>query len=352
MAVDHRNKTGSALIVVLWVVGLLSMLVVSFAFEAHIEVRLTAYYRNRTKADYLARSGLAIAELLMSKSEGLGGTEHDPSKAAADPWYNDAKKLSDGVQVDIEHDLGREGTGQGVIKMTIVPEPARRNVNKLITQSPENDETWERILDVGGIPQEMWPELIESFYDWTDKDDQPNPNGAETDDYYANLEDPYAARNGPLDTVGELLLIKGFSRAVLDGGVLSEGLFEGDEVRCSGIGDMLTTYGEKININAASRRVLMTLPGMEDTVADLILEERSGWTDESGVVHDESFKSPSDFAARIPELDPRVSKLISTSSGVYRIISTGEINGVSRALWCIVRYDKRKMTILRWREDD
>ena len=63
---SERCRQGSALILVLWVLGLLSMLVASFAFEAHIESRLTSFYRDRTKADFLARSGLDVAELLVA----------------------------------------------------------------------------------------------------------------------------------------------------------------------------------------------------------------------------------------------------------------------------------------------
>ena len=351
-----RNASGgSALIVSLWVIGLLGMLVASFAFEAHIEARLTSYYRNRTKADYLARSGLAIAELLMSKSEGLtAGGELDEAKAATDKWHAHAQSLADGVEVVIEHDLAEEDLGEGTITVKITPEPARLNVNTLTAKLGEtSDLIWEGIFEVAGIPVEMWSELIEAFYDWTDEDDAPRADGAETDDYYGSLDEPYMARNGPLDTVGELLLIKGFTREMLDGGVLHEGMFEDDTLRCSGMGDMLTTYGDgKVNVNAASRRVLMALPGVDENIVELIEEERRGWTDESGVSHDESFKDVGDFTSRIPELDGRVKDLVSTSSQIYRITSTGEINGVPRTLWCIVRYESKKLTIVRWREDD
>ena len=349
-----HGQQGSALIVSLWVIGLLAMLVASFAFEAQIEARLTSYYRNRTKADYLARSGLAIAELLMSKSEGLGGSEVDEAKAATDKWYMSAKGLADGVEVLVEHDLAEEGVGDGTITVRITPEPARLNINTLTAERGEiSDLIWERVLEVGGIPEEMWSDLIEAFYDWTDEDDEPRIDGAETDDYYGGLEKPYMARNGPLDTVGELLLIKGFTPAILNGGVLHEGAFEDDTLRCTGIGDMLTTYGDgKVNVNAASARVLMTLPGIDEDVVGLIEEERRGWTDEAGVSHDESFKDVGDFTSRIPELDGRVKDLVTTSSQIYRITSTGEINGVPRSLWCIVRYEKKKLMIVRWREDD
>jgi len=116
---------------------------------------------------------------------------------------------------------------------------------------------------------------------------------------------------------------------------------------------MLTTYGDgKVNVNAASRRVLMTLPGVDGAIADLIEEEGQGWTDESGETHDESFRDPGDFFSRIPEVDGAVKNMISTQSKIYRITSTGEINGVPRSLWCIVRFSGRDMTVLRWREDD
>ena len=351
----QNEKTGSALIVVLWVIGLLGMLVASFAFEARIEARLTSYYRNRTKADYLARSGLEIAELIMGKSEGLAGSEVDEEKAATDEWYMYAKRLSDGVEVLVEHDLAKEDVGEGIIRVKITPEPALINVNMLTADKGEqSDRRWERILEVGDIPEEMWAELIDSFYDWTDKDDAPRPDGAESDDYYGNLDNPYMARNGPLDTVGELRMIKGFTKAVIYGGALDgEGLFEDQKIQVSGIADMLTTYGDgRINVNAASRRVLMTLPEMDDNLIDLIEEERLGWTDDGGVKHDESFKDTGDFLSRIPEVDPAVKSMISTQSKIYRITSTGEMNGVPRSLWCIVRYSGDNLTILRWREDD
>lgn len=353
--VHRSDRGGSALIMVLWVIGLLAMLVASFAFDARIEARLTSYYRNRTKADYLARSGLEIAELIMSKSNGMSaGADVDEDKAASDEWYMYAKGLADGTVVTVEHDLAEAGVGEGTITVVITPEPARINVNVLTgDRRNESDQRWEGIFDVAGVPEEMWAELIESFYDWTDKDDNSWPEGAESD-YYEGLDEPYTARNGPLDTVGELRLIKGFSKEILYGGALGvEGGFEDQEIQCSGIADMLTTYGDgKINVNAASRRVLMTLPGIDGDIVDLIEDERAGWTDDSGVNHDESFTDTGDFFSRIPEIDNAVKNMVSTQSKFYRLMSTGEINGVPRSLWCIVQFSGRNFTVLSWREDD
>lgn len=346
------RREGSALITVLWVLGLLAMLVSSFAFEAHIESRLTSFYRSRTKAEYLARSGLDMAELLVHKSNRFRGQQRDPEGGANDIWYDLAFTLTEGGTVSFTHDISDSGVGEGLIHLSITPEPARRNVNQLIEQIPENDEAWELILDVGGIPVEMWPTLIDSFYDWTDEDDEPLPDGAETADYYALLDPPYRAKNGPLDTVGELSLVRGFSNEILNGGVLREGLFEGDEVIVSGIADMLTTYGDgKVNINAASERVLRTLPDVDAELAQFIVAHRESWVDDMGEERT-GFRDLDEFFHMIPEFPPRARELVTTESSIYRITSTGDLNGVLHTIWCIVNFSNDRFVVLRWREDD
>jgi len=349
---SERHRQGSALILVLWVLGLLSMLVASFAFDAHIESRLTSFYRDRTKADFLARSGLDVAELLVAKSTRLQGAERDETKAAADIWYDPALQLSKGGTVSLVHDLSEADVGQGLIRLSITPEPARRNVNKLIDQTLASDETWERIFDVGGVPEEMWPTLIDSFYDWTDADDAPRPDGAETDDYYANLDKPYRSRNGPLDTIGELALIKGITPEILQGGALSTGMFESDTIVMSGIVDMLTTYGDgKVNINAATARVLQTLPGVDSEMAAYIVSEREKWVDSTGQER-QGFSSTDEMLVLVPDFPPEAAALLTTTSKEFRITSTGDLNGVLRTIWCIVRFTGDRFTVLRWREDD
>jgi general secretion pathway protein K len=339
---SKAGKRGSGLIVVLWVVSLLAILVGSFAFDAHIESRITSYYRKRRKAEYLARSGLEIAEMLMAKTaEVRGATVEDEE----DQWFQDAKRLSDGLAIrGLVHPLG-----DGEVAVDIVPEPARRNVNLL------TEEDWERIFEVTGVPEERWGDMIDPFYDWIDADDavRDPQYGAETDDYYAQLDPPYMAKNGPLDTVGELLLVRGFERAVIYGGTL-EPVFEGDEpVNVTGVEDILTVYGDgKVNVNAASEKVLKTLPGVDDIVAGAIIEEREGWFNEAGEREDTSFKNVNDLYSRIPGLDPAVRQYTTTDSTIYRVTSVGTVGGVEKRIWCIVNYTKGALTILRWREED
>jgi hypothetical protein len=254
-----------------------------------------------------------------------------------------------------------EPLGEGTITLDIVPEPARRNINNLDLQNNINEvevtDNLERILEVGGLTEDagLWPKLIESFLDWVDADDKARTEGAETEDYYATLKPPYKAANRPLDTVEELLLVKGFNRAILFGGTLDTG-FEKEEPRSlSGIADLLTTYGDgKVNINSASPRVLMTLPGVDDLIAGTIVEEREGWKDDKGKRRSSPYKNTGELFTRIPELDPnRLSRYLTTAdSTICRITSVGEVHGVRRKVWCIGEFAAGQVKILRWREED
>jgi general secretion pathway protein K len=335
-----RTRRGSALIVALWTVGLLAMFVGSFAFDAHVEARITSYYRKRTKADYLARSGVEIARMLMAKSEKVS-EDVEPEKP--DHWYEDAKRLKQGAPVRLEWPLG-----EGKVILEIASERARRNVN-LLTR----EEDWERVLEVAGIPEEMWASLIDPVLDWMDPDPNPRPgNGAETDDYYSTLNPPMRAKNGPLDTVGELLLVKGFTPAILYGGQLNPQA-PGEAPRVvSGIEDLLTVYGgAQANANAASDRVLRTLPGLDDVLAGALVEARAGREGKQTF-----FKDDRDLFDRFPELNtPDMQKLLTTrKESFYRITSIGEVHGVRKQVWCIAQFvgGRQPLRLLRWREQD
>jgi len=342
---ETRQHDGSALVVVLWVLLLLSMIIVALAFDAHIESRMTSYYRKRMKAHFLVQSGMEIAELLMKKSSEIRPyTDAEPDEE--DPWFEPAKRLAEGDSVTLEEELET-----GSVTITIVSERARRNVN-LLTLEDE----WEAILEVGDIPEELWPELIESFLDWVDKDDSARVDGAETD-YYEDLEPPYKAQNGPLFTVDELMLVKGFTRTILYGGVIEPESKLGDPIVVSGIADLLTTFGDKkINVNSASQRVLMTLPdrtGDLDLIVDEILLERSGEVDTDGVTEPAYFEGDQDLLRRVPELRrPRLKEYVTTSGSRYfRVTSTGRVGGVEKTARSIVRYGGRRITILQWWEE-
>jgi len=81
---DH---SGSALIVAIWIIGLLSLLISSFAFDMQIQGRITSYSRKKLKAEYLAKAGIEETKMLMSKAAQMKGQTVSDTKDQAKPWY-------------------------------------------------------------------------------------------------------------------------------------------------------------------------------------------------------------------------------------------------------------------------
>jgi len=349
-------ERGAALILALWTIGILSLLAFGLAFDSHLQAQVSIMSRRRAKAEALAQSGVVVAQMLLQKQSRVTGNEGEDA-IGRDKWYEPAFRLSRGMEVrGLRYPLG-----EGEIILDIAPEPARRNVNRL------TDEDWERVLDVGGIPMEMWEELIDSFKYWVGPQNAIPSGKAAGREFYESLEEPYSPRFGPVDSVQELLLVNGFTKAVLYGGVLNPEDPPDTHIRVSGIANLLTTYGDgRVNVNAADMRVLMTLPGIDEIYAGAIIEERqqraggtlsrgAGQSDIMGIIEnirDSVFRSEADFFGRIPGLEvDRLRGLITTSSGHFRVTAVGRVGNTARRVWAILQTTQGDSYVLRWREE-
>ena len=143
----------------------------------------------------------------------------------------------------------------------IKDEGAKLNVNAL---EEENKETFERLLTVNGVSQREVVSITNSLLDWLDDDDSTRPAGGERE-YYESLPEPYPCKNGPLDSLEELTLVKGMNPEIY-----------------RNIEDDLTIYstGMKININTASREVIHAVLGIDLKEADEVI----GFIEEEGEV--------------------------------------------------------------------
>lgn len=349
-----NRRSGSALIIVLLVVVVLSVLLGSLGFESRLEARYALYLRNRIRAERLATAGIEVAKMLMARAGGKGPA--DGVGEDEDRWHDAAERLRLGQDLRGLTEI----VGDGLVSIDIEPEPARLNINLL------SRDDWETILGNAGVPEEYFDYIIDPILDWTDEDDEPNEEGAETEDYYELLDPPYQAKNGPFDTVRELLLVKGFSEVLLTGGPFDPESVRGDtEAKASslrfnrfsetnnivvaGIESMLTTYGDgKINIQSAPYDVLRTLPGVDDILARAIMEERE-MLDENG--DPDPFKSAQDLFSRVDGLDSGIASRITINSSFYRITATGRSGSVEHQIWCIAYFDGKELKILRWCEE-
>ena len=334
-----RGRQGSALIVVLWLVLAMSLLVGGLAYEMRIEAGITSYSRKRLKAQAAARGGVEYAKFLLAKS--YDGNSFEESEESYEALRIMAKNLERGIGVNgLEVEMG-----EAKAKIDILPEAGRRNVNKLA------DEDWEELLDYAGVPEDKWPDLIDSFMDFTDAGDEHRLNGAEKDDAFYK-ERGYEPKNAELDTVDELLLVKGFTPSLVYGGPAEDPKAE----PLKGIARLLTTFGDgKVNINTASREVLMTLAGadgelLDEWVVDDILKYRLG-DDEQPNTEDDGFDSVADALAKTG-LPASLASSLSVSDRQYvRVTSVGQAGEVRAGVWAIFEVGSKEVRPLYWREE-
>ena len=327
----HRD--GAVLIVVLWVLILLSLLVSSLAFEMHVEATITSYYRKRLKSQYLARAGIEWAKMILSRA----GTLSEDMEEDYPDLYLGSMQLNRGNPVT---GLYRAVTEDGGFTLDLVPEQGRRNINQL------TDDDWRELLDLGQVSQDLWDELIDTYFDWVDADDVHRLSGAESDDEFYEDQN-YEVKNAPLDTIDELLLIKGFTPGIVYGGPGEEE----DDPPLLGIAQWLTTWGNgRVNVNTATPDVLLTLPDMDEFMVEAILEGRAGIDGEFGT-EDDGFSNVQEVMD-VTGLDPRLAGRLSTQDRQYiRITSVGEYLGVKSGIWCIFRQDGSGLVPMYWREE-
>lgn len=192
--------------------------------------------------------------------------------------------------------------------------------------------------------------IIDSIKDWIDYGDADavtGLNGAESD-YYRGLDPPYSCADSFLTVLTDLMRIKGITKDLYFGNSEKPGLSR--YLTVFGVfensGEKMI-YPGKININTAEAPVLKALfsPEYEDMV-DILIDFRSEKT-ESPFIHDLSDPA---WYKRVPgfgsaQIDP---ELVTTSSDLFRIISTAQLNDTHLTITAIVHRQKEPETGKLW----
>lgn len=278
-----NRRHGVALLVVLWVLVLLTLITLSHAGEMRSELRLAVRGAEELQARTLAESAVELAIAALREDDVVGDD-------LAASWRDDETRFRsiamEGGRVWVwfgEHDPGdgRE------LRWGVRDEASRLNVNVA---------TRDQLLAIPGMDEE----LADAILDWRDGDAEPRELGAEVE-FYALLDTPYLPKNGPFETLEELLAVAGFDAAVLWGedrnrnGILDPREDDGDrsfppddsdgELQ-RGLADFLTvisyepnlsdTLEARLDINEASQQELRTrleekglAPGLVDQVIEL-----------------------------------------------------------------------------------
>jgi general secretion pathway protein K len=308
------GQKGMALVMTLLILTLLVVTGLELNRAVRVEANLAGNFRDLTQSSYIAQSGVEIGRLVIQND--------NPAYDGLNEQWAQFESLSSFSQM-----LFTEGSFTG----RIVDENSKLNPNGLIDRfgnvDPKKMTQMERLL----VFLDYNPSVLDAILDWLDPDDQRRPQGEEND-FYRKRKTPYSAKNGPLDYLGEMLLIKGVDASALYG-----------SKERMGLKDFLTVYSDgRLNINTAGLIPLMCLaPEVDRTMAQAVLDAR----------REKPFEKTEDLRL-IPgwnSVYPRISSEITVQSTAFSIEMIGSYREARTVIQAVLKREGTRTRILMWK---
>jgi len=240
VSLRHARDAGSILIVSLWTLFFLAALALAVSTHVSASVHLAGQIKKDTLGRLLAEAGAqkATMEILsQTNTVGLGpGTwNNDPDAFSGELATEDGRLGAYEVTYVIE-----AGEGGWVTNIGVLCEEAKVNLNQL-SNVANRDLFKMLVVRAGGRPEDAAAQIVSAVVDWCDQDGDAMLRDGEEDGYYQQLSSPYSGHNGDLQSLHELLLVRG----------VDDDLF-------LALQPYITVYGksDRININTASPMVL------------------------------------------------------------------------------------------------
>lgn len=250
------SRQGVVLIAVLIVLVILTLGAYQFSLLMTAEYEAAQSYAQSVQAKALADSGVQYAAALLSNLDSftnlLAGNPYDNPQAFGAILVNPSEvPRFQGRFSIIAGRSPEEGTG---FRFGVSDECAKLNLSALLRLDSSGQVAQNALM---ALPN-MTEEVANAILDWIDPDEDPRPGGAESD-VYAGMSPPYRAKNGPLDSLDELLLVRGVTWQLLFGNDRNRnGLLDPDEDDGSGVLDrgwsaFLTVHSRERNLDAANQ---------------------------------------------------------------------------------------------------
>jgi general secretion pathway protein K len=299
---NKKHSRAAAIMLALWALFLLSAMVISWALDIDARLAISSSANRVLEAEAMACSGAEVALSLPSNVK------------PGSPVLNGAFPPNQSYAARITGESGR------------------LNLNRLLAgENPMNLELLRKYLEIKGVDLNERDQMIDTLLDWIDPDNLVRLNGAED-------EPGYKPSNGPLKTLDEVKRVRGW---------------EDFTAREDWDADFtLSTIDPKIDINSASRAVLLALPGITEGLADRFLELRRGPDNIEGTEDDVKFTLPEAQIALGFRQDQfnQLSQLITDTSQVVRVVSIGKSGSASRTVRMVVFKQNNAIRLLSWKE--
>jgi DNA uptake protein ComE-like DNA-binding protein len=210
------------------------------------------------QARALAASGVNYAAALLSNKDSytgvLGSNPYDNSGnfQGRDVGSSDNSRYQG--RFSIVSPLGPDETDTGAtgFRYGATDESSKININAMMQLDPSGKILHDALMKLPNMSED----IADAIVDWVDPDDDQRPAGAESQ-YYSGLSPGYRCKNGPLDSVEELLLVRGVTPELLFGsdfnrnGTTESGETDnGGQPHDRGWSVFLTVYSRERNIDS------------------------------------------------------------------------------------------------------
>jgi len=320
-----KNNEGFALILTILIISLIVASTLHFNISMRSNLYSAVNLRNGIRMGTIARSGFDYAVAVLF--EDASATDFD---SLHEPWA-DSETLSSVSASMFE---------SGRFEVRIADHSGKIQINQLIDKNGEFNTKQKDLLarflgsEQFGLSTEEVGNIIDAIKDWIDPDNEVTRFGAENA-FYQSLDKPYFCKNAPLESPGELPLVKGITKELFFG--TDEG---------QGISNYITAHGDgRININTAGPLVLRALSDQIDKeMAAAMVAHRE---DDENDLKDPKWYSEVPGMSEV-KIDPG---LPTTSSTYFEIMSEATGEAAGKRVEAMVERKKGELVILSWKSD-
>ncbi|MBI4658222.1 MAG: general secretion pathway protein GspK [Verrucomicrobia bacterium] len=349
----NRQPRGIALVIVMIVILVLGILAGGFAYSMKVETKLARNTSFESDLEWLGRSGVEFARYVLAQH----------MTVVNEPWDSLNQKWAGGPMGTNEVleaiSLENNELGSGFFSIKIEDLERKFNIN---TINERNIPVFYQALTLLGVSPGDISVITDSLLDWMDPDDDPRLSGSESDDY-ASIPNPgyapYLAKNGPIDDLAELLLIRGVNPELYWGSAGGSRLQQtlvgrssptfgySSPVTAGGLVDVFTSVSAgAINLNTASPQVLQLVPGLDPALAQAIVTARAGWDGVDGTEDDVPFRTPGELInvpGMLPQFVQQLQGVFQTRSLTFEVTVDAKINQYRRQFVALLRRNPGNM---------
>lgn len=206
------TRRGSVLVLVLVVVVMLALAAANFSNLMTTELDAVYSSGRDVETRALVDSGAEYAAYLLEHrtEPGLENLQHNPALFHGIVVAPSEQPLNRGrftILAPLEQDPESRQVRYG-----LMDESSKLNVNLVDKLIADEDEARFTLMGLPGMTEQ----IADAILDWIDADDNVRANGAELETYESK-NPPYGTKNGPIDTLEELLLVDGITPELLFG---------------------------------------------------------------------------------------------------------------------------------------